>query len=340
MRQPIRTILSPGTRRLCMALDIEKYSSRRNVDHLALQEQLTTVVRTAFDHARVEWQTTGRQDQGDGLLLLLPQGIDEPTVLGRLVTGLGAALDRVNSRVVTSRQMRLRTAFTEGVVHQGASGYAGDAVVAVCRLVDSDVLRAALSSCPNRDLAVIVSDGLYRDVVSQGYPGLDAAAFRQTAVDAPAKGFSGQAWICVPEPAGWVVLPEPGGPPASGTGTAAHGGPGFLRSVAAGVTSQATILGIQRLLGHHDAQSAHPAQSAQSPQPAGADVHGRHHPGAHHDAGAAGHIPAHHHPDGGDGADGTDATGWADGPGWDHDGNHDGSHDGDAGAPDGPHHPA
>ncbi|MGV9340293.1 hypothetical protein [Streptomyces sp. NPDC003688] len=280
-----------------MALDIEQYSRRGNVDHLALQEQLTIVVRAALQHARVSLSAIGRQDRGDGLLMVLPQGIDEPAVLSRILAGLGGALDRVNSRVVTSRHMRLRTAFTEGVVHRGASGYAGEAVVAVCRLVDSDVLRSVLAGGPDRDLAVIVSETLYRDVVAQGYPGLDPAAFREVVVRIPEKRFSGPAWTCLPEPAGWVPLPGPGR--AADAGPVGSGGVGdFVRTAAAGAAGQLAALGLQHLLHGPGSDELRP--------------------GTHPAAGDAARIQAPHGPSGhasfGHDPAGDPCIGWTDAP--------------------------
>lgn len=190
--------LPPGRRRICLALDIEKYSSRGNVDHIALQERLVAIVREAMAHAEVPWVKNDIQDQGDGLLVIQPPGVDEPRVVPGLVNGLCWAVGRANSHVLSSRRLRLRVALSVGIVHRGAAGYVGDAVIGVSRLLDSAVLRATLSANPGHDIALIVADDLYHDVIAHRYPGLDPAAFTKVHIEIPAKGFEADAWTHLP----------------------------------------------------------------------------------------------------------------------------------------------
>ncbi|GAA1261713.1 hypothetical protein GCM10009677_11670 [Sphaerisporangium rubeum] len=190
--------LPPGRRRICLALDIEKYSSRGNVAHIALQERLVAIVKEAMAHAQVPWVMNDVQDQGDGLLVIQPPGVDEPRVVPGLVNGLCWAVGRANSHVLSSRRLRLRVALSVGIVHRAAAGYVGDAVIGVSRLLDSVVLRDTLSANPGHDIALIVADDLYHDVIAHGYPGLDPAAFTKVHIEIPAKGFTADAWTHLP----------------------------------------------------------------------------------------------------------------------------------------------
>ena len=91
--------------------------------------------------------------------------------------------------------MRLRVALHNGEVLFDGDGLAGEAVVALMRLLDADDLRQALAAAPG-DLAVIVSDRMHHDAVVQGHRDIDPAEYRQVRVSL--KEFSQPAWIRVP----------------------------------------------------------------------------------------------------------------------------------------------
>jgi hypothetical protein len=204
--------IPPAARRICVVLDIEKYSRRTATDHLVMQRQLRRVTEQAAENAELRWAKIDIEDKGDGLLLQLPPAIDEPRVLPRLVNGLCEALRQSNRRALSSRQMRLRMAITQGIQHPGVTGAVGESLITASRLVDSQAVRSELDAHPAASLAVIVSDDLYRDVIAQGYPGLDPGAFRQVEAIVEAKGFAMTAWVHVPAPvAGSLAPARPGG---------------------------------------------------------------------------------------------------------------------------------
>jgi hypothetical protein len=68
-------------------------------------------------------------------------------------------------------------------------------VIEACRLRDAEPVRTALADS-DAPLVVVVADGLYRDVLSQGYHGLPASAF--TPVEVQVKSYSGKAWMYLP----------------------------------------------------------------------------------------------------------------------------------------------
>ncbi|MFF5125662.1 hypothetical protein ACFY41_01805 [Streptomyces syringium] len=193
--------LPPGRRRLCLAVDIEKYSARHNADMIRLQRDLLRVMRAACSRAAVDWYNCGRQAQGDGYLLVLPPDTDETRVVPHLIDGLADALASVNREQhrhapgPSSPRTRMRTALHHGIVHEADSGYAGSAVVELFRLLDSDPLRACLANDQSTDLVIAFSDRLYQDLAIHGYEGLSPAAFEQVQVKVTAKQFTGTAWI-------------------------------------------------------------------------------------------------------------------------------------------------
>jgi hypothetical protein len=191
------TSMGAGTRRLCVAYDVEHYSQRGTLREYATQQRLLDVLQFAFGEAGLAPGEYEMQEQGDGGLALLPTGgaVDEPRLIVGLLGALRNALTELNDDLVDQAKIRLRIALQEGVVHVAAHGYVGPAVIDVCRLRDAGPVRDALarSTAP---MVAVVADGLYRDVLSQGYHGLPGTAFAP--VDVQVKSYQGKAWIYLP----------------------------------------------------------------------------------------------------------------------------------------------
>jgi hypothetical protein len=184
--------------RLCVAADVEKYSRRRNDLAELIQSRLAEVLARARRHAGLAEASIERQVQGDEEFTILPAGIDESTVIPRLVAGLAAGLRELNRDVSGDVRMRLRVALHRGLVKQGATGWVGQAPIAVHRILNSAPLRAALANNPGVDFVLGVPDVLYDDVVSHSYEDLDAEDFAPISIDMPDKGFQAHAWLYVP----------------------------------------------------------------------------------------------------------------------------------------------
>ncbi|WP_347403640.1 hypothetical protein [Solwaraspora sp. WMMD406] len=185
-------------RRVLIAVDMESYSRRDNVlqhrAQLAFQEVMTTACgELGFD--RANWQV---QQGGDGELAILPQGTSERAVLARLTPVFDRLLRETNRGLSSEARIRLRVAVHEGPVHlNGANGFPSEAVVTVCRLVDSPQLKAALRQFPQAAVALIVSDRLYQDIVRQ-YQDLRPDHFQRVTARIADKDFEAAAWIYVP----------------------------------------------------------------------------------------------------------------------------------------------
>lgn len=191
--------LPPGRQRLCLAVDIERYSAHNNTDMIRLQRALLRVVRAACARAAVDWDACGRQAQGDGYLLVLPPDIDHTRVVPHLMQGLTDALSAVNHERPPDTgaealvRVRMRAAFHHGIVHEADSGYAGSTVVELFRMLDSGPLRALLTDDRLTDLVVAFSDRTYQDLFVHGYEGLSPVGFARK--DVAVKQFTGVAWI-------------------------------------------------------------------------------------------------------------------------------------------------
>ncbi|CAM5398626.1 hypothetical protein GCM10010329_58540 [Streptomyces spiroverticillatus] len=192
--EPAREELPPGLRRLCLAVDIEKYSARDTADMIRLQRVLLHTLRTACRRAGVDWHRCGRQAQGDGYLLVLEPGIDESRVVPALLAGLAGALAEANAHAATE-DVRMRAGLHQGIVHEADSGYAGNAVILLFRVLDSDAVRRTLAETGSTHLVAAFSDALYHDLVAHGYAGLSAQGFQRVEIEIKAKNFTGVAWI-------------------------------------------------------------------------------------------------------------------------------------------------
>jgi hypothetical protein len=208
-----------GVRQLIVAYDVERYSGRGSRREYATQQRLSDILEFAFEESGVPAGDATIQEQGDGGLALLPTGgtVDEPRLLVGLISALVRALADLNEDLVEDARVRLRVGLAEGVVHRAAHGYVGSAVIEASRLRDADPVRSALAGS-DAPLVVAAADGLYRDVLSQGYHGLPGCAF--TPVGVQLKSYSGQAWIYLPGAdrpprSARSAASEPGGPQVS-----------------------------------------------------------------------------------------------------------------------------
>jgi hypothetical protein len=186
-----------GIRRLCVAYDVEGYSGRGTRREFAAQEQLAALLTFAFAETGLPQAAYEIQEQGDGGVAFLPTGgtIDEPRLIVRLIDALRMGLADLNADLVESARIRLRVGLQEGIVHQAPHGYVGPAVIAACRLRDAEPVRAALARS-RAPFVIVAADGLYQDVLSQGYHGLSATAFAQVQVQV--KSFEARAWVHLP----------------------------------------------------------------------------------------------------------------------------------------------
>jgi hypothetical protein len=205
-----------GTRQLIVAYDVEHYSGRGTRREYATQQRLSDILEFAFEESGVQASDAKIQEQGDGGLALLPTGgtVDEPRLIVGLINALIRGLAELNEDLVENAQVRLRVGLSEGVVHPAAHGYVGAAVIEACRLRDCAPVRSALADS-DASLVVVTADGLYRDVLSQGYHGLPGSAF--TPVVVQVKSYSGKAWIYLPGAAR-----QPGSAPSPAIEQAGH----------------------------------------------------------------------------------------------------------------------
>jgi hypothetical protein len=196
--------------RLCVAVDLEGYSRRSH----AGQEHAQDVLRTLLD---IVWQRVApgaveRQPNGDGEVAVLDETVGV-AVVPELLRLLRNGLRRANPDDRGCERFRLRVAADHGPAGRARNGFAGDAVVRACRLLDSGPARDALHTRPGSDLAVVLSGSLFDTLAAD--PGaraaLPAAEFVPVRIVDPAKSFAAPAWVHAGPP-----LPAPRGGAAPG----------------------------------------------------------------------------------------------------------------------------
>lgn len=187
------------TFRLVLGIDIEGYSSRATQEQLEAQhrlDQVLDITATAAGLDRAHWR---RQETGDGELAVLPEGVDMAKLVGSLPIQLESALAKDNKRRGFRRPLRLRLSMHFGsLVCEAPFGPAGDAPIEVMRLLNSQPLRDFLKLRKDRDLALVVSELLYQQVIKTGLTSLQISCFRPLRVTN--KGIIYRGHLYYPEP--------------------------------------------------------------------------------------------------------------------------------------------
>jgi hypothetical protein len=187
------------TRHLCMAADVEKYSRLDTPSQEAFQADLVQVLEEAAVLSGLDRTAWERQPQGDQEFAVLPIETQEPLVLGGFVRNLAIRLGERNANHAEEERMRLRLAIDFGVARTAALGYSGPAPVSVARYLNAHQLKRVLEALGSTDLALIVSDRIYQDVVRLRGEGQGLDPSRYVRVHVREKEFSGYGWIHVPE---------------------------------------------------------------------------------------------------------------------------------------------
>ena len=186
-----------GQDRLVFAVDIAGFTdaSRDDEVQLVLRRALYQLLGEAFEASGISWTDCVHEDRGDGVVVVMPQGLPAIILIDPLLYQLRAALRRHNRMASEVARIGLRAAVHLGQVHRDEHGLAGRTVNHLFRLLDAPVLRTALTASGS-ELALIVSDHYYECVVRQRPSMLESAAFRPAAVKV--KQTRDRGWIWTP----------------------------------------------------------------------------------------------------------------------------------------------
>lgn len=190
----------PGIRRLCAAIAAEGVPAAGRRGQRSGPSRAYAALLAAWSSADLDRVLLNAHHTGDIDIAVLPAGIDEPRVIPALIGSLAGTLRGMNADQDDGARIRLRMALHEGITILTPDGFTGGAVRGACQLADSPPLRAALATEPDADLAVMLSDQVFRDVIQLSHFGLPRSQFRRAMVTGPAAGCPDTGWIYLAEP--------------------------------------------------------------------------------------------------------------------------------------------
>ncbi|WP_103348477.1 hypothetical protein [Amycolatopsis sp. CA-128772] len=158
--------------RTIMAVDVAGYNNpSRTMAHLReVHEGLWRVLKGCFAETGIPWDACFVENTGDGAMILLPPEVAKADLVAGLPARMRDELRRHNHVHAEEAQVRLRLALHAGEVAEGSHGSVSKAVSFTFRILEAPEAKVAQNEA-KADLALITSDLLYQDVVSQ-----DAAA--------------------------------------------------------------------------------------------------------------------------------------------------------------------
>lgn len=132
-----------------------------------------------------------RQPRGDGELAVLPADVNGLSLVADYPRSFAFALGETNRSAEPGSRLRVRMAIHHGTVYPGRFGPIGKGPITVSLLVDAQVLRRALRERLDVDLALIVSDAVYSDIVQSQFHELNPKLFYRTNVRTKGDSFIG-----------------------------------------------------------------------------------------------------------------------------------------------------
>ncbi|MFE6758661.1 hypothetical protein ACFVDQ_34585 [Streptomyces sp. NPDC057684] len=231
--------MSDPVSRTILLLDIEKYSDRDDVEQAYLRRMLYDITDRALEDAGVDETLRLRADRGDSVMELIDANASVTALLRALLTEVPAQLRAVNRMASSSAQIRLRAVLATGYVAvDELDGWVGSDLNHACRLLDGEVLRAALRDSGD-DFALCVSESVYAGIVRHDRTGVPAADFHAVTVDS--KNGPLRAWLHGAVPGGSDDHSDvqnhsgrgPGGSPAPDGGSGGRPAPGGSQGNAA-----------------------------------------------------------------------------------------------------------
>lgn len=180
----------------CIAVDAQAYGSQNDRRQSETQHDLPRLLDRAARGAgldRAQWKI---QRKGDEQLAVRPLDGTEPRLVDDYVRHLLAELREYNAQRIPQARMRLRAVIHQGLVELADNGFAGSAVVATARLLNARPLYEALAAHPAADLALLLSDDVFRATVAGGHTTLTTEDFTEVTVQV--KEYEATAWLRVP----------------------------------------------------------------------------------------------------------------------------------------------
>jgi len=217
-RPASKTLVPPAGGQICalFAVDIAGFTRPGRDDdiRLYLHEELYRVLERAFDGSGIPWHDCFSEDRGDGALVVVPPGIAAKAIIDPLPERLRSLIRRHNHVSSDAARIQLRAAAHLGPVDHDGHGFIGSDVDFLFRMLDARPLKNALVST-STDLALIISDYVYRSIVCRHPSMVSPDAFRP--VRFQVKYTKARAWTYLPSAPNSLAEPVR---PSAGTGPA------------------------------------------------------------------------------------------------------------------------
>jgi len=198
-RPASRAPAPPAGGQVCtlFAVDIAEFTRPDRDDdvRMFMREELYRILERAFDGSGIPWTACFREDRGDGALVVIPPGIAAKGIIDPLPERLRSLIRRHNHVSSAAAHIQLRVAAHLGPVDHDGHGFVGTDVDFLFRLLDARPLKRTLAST-RADLALIVSDYVYRNIVSRHPSLVSPAAF--WLVRFKVKSTRARAWTYIP----------------------------------------------------------------------------------------------------------------------------------------------
>lgn len=198
-RPASKTMGPPAGGQVCalFAVDIAGFTRPDRDDdvRIFMREELYRILERAFDGSGIPWTACFREDRGDGALVIVPPGIAAKGIIDPLPERLCSLIRRHNHVSSAAAHIQLRVAAHLGPVYHDGHGFVGTDVDYLFRMLDARPLKDTLAST-GADLALIVSDYVYRNIISRHPSLVSPAAF--CPVRFQVKHTRARAWTYVP----------------------------------------------------------------------------------------------------------------------------------------------
>jgi hypothetical protein len=167
--------------------------SDRAREHMRLA--LYSMLEDCFDEAGLPPVECYHEDRGDGVMVVLPPGLDAARLVHPLIDLLRGRLRDHNDLAAEIARIRLRTALHLGRAKSDGRGIVGTDANHVFRLLDAAGFKAALNGS-GAVLGVLASQALYEEVIRDARGLIDPDEFRPVEVEN--KETRATAWLRIP----------------------------------------------------------------------------------------------------------------------------------------------
>src|SRR3984885_3785877 len=181
-----------------LAVDIAEFTRPDRDDEIQphLRPCRYGLLREALGGCGMPWEHGQHEDRGDGAVVIFPRVLAVQPILDAFPDRLGCQVRRHNRYSCEPVRMQLRVAVHIGPVYRDEHGFAGDDVTYLCRMLDAQPLRRALSDS-RAEFAFIISDYVYEKLVLRRQSLTDRRSFRR--VKTQVKRTSVHGWIYLPD---------------------------------------------------------------------------------------------------------------------------------------------